>query len=268
MSWKIVHNILIFVGSAAYLFNTPTILAYDFYSYFAPLHLCLLMYYFNSFLFYIHWEKYPIFSKYLNIFLYFIILCSVVSGDINSYLYCSSKNCSKKTYYLIHITVDSSYLFILMILRFFNRKSIFCKDENDYTVLLTLQYMYILTLISQVVPIYAEKNIEITNDFTFIFWVGFIIEETWRKNINNKQNEETLPLIINEVKTVNIKTIFTKIILFLFILCSTISLYFFVIIYMTTTAGENMKNIWIIILTATNILFYIWTLTTFEKIRY
>jgi len=292
------HALLILIGAIFFVWSGYLLGEDESYLVLSPIHIVMMLFYFNVFLVNFNFVLYPRLSKIVNMVTIFTAGILFVYGDIVYYGRTkllppsSGQQQHAPSIYLIYGSIDAINILVLVGLNYFDYKCTFLKTSKDILVLLGFQYIYILNMLSQVIPLYSEKKIALTNDFAFLFWMIFILEEAWRAmrrqernkvaehNVDRMANDEEAQLITNNSNVNNyntnsnaitnrnkgnIKFVFHFLFLICFYATATASLYFYVIINILDHSGTKLSTVWDYCLLSSNTMFYLWTFTTFKK---
>lgn len=187
-SLQAVHALLVLLAAFSFIWSAYLLRDNDRYRVLSPIHIIIMTFYFNIFLVRFDFDYYPRLTKFINIIVTLLAGGMFVYGDIAYYLISSGgqyDNQHSPQVYITYIIIDSINMLVLSAFHYFNYKSHFLGVRRDILVLLGLQYVYILNLLTQVIPLYTESKIALTNDFVFMFWMIFILEERWRRSKNS-----------------------------------------------------------------------------------
>jgi hypothetical protein len=286
---QIGHTILVLIGATFFVWSAYLIDNSDTYLILSPIHIVIMTFYFNMFLIRFNFPSYPKVTRCLNMLVNILTGVMFVYGDV--VYYHNSKQHEQHQHapatYISYIVIDSLNVMVLLLFNYNDYKSGFLKSHKDILFLLGWQFIYILNLLSQVVPLYSRHKIALTNDFVFMFWMIFILEEVWR-DLRKKKEKRILDDIernsiryhynsLNDISTSSLSSISIThtspfkyyvghILLLLFYIVSTASIYFYVTINMLDNNNTILFMYWDICLLTANSLFYLWTFTTFEKV--
>jgi len=273
---QVVHAILVFVGSVAYVWNFYLIENDHNYLLISPLHIILIMFSFNLFLVKFRFTSSRI-TKIVNIMFSVTVGFMIIWGDIIYHLLYEEEEQYMPHIHIYYIIIDALYIICLCILHYYDCESIFLKTKGDILVLMGFQYAYILNLLSQVIPLYMGKKIPITSDFTYLFWILFMLEEHWRgvkkrsnglsvnyTSYNSISNDNVSTLSSNANSNTSKMQTTNNVIAVIFSITSSVSLYLFVLININNIENLTLRRIWDYVLLSCNILFYLWTLTSFR----
>jgi hypothetical protein len=270
------HTILILLGSIFFVWSAYLLEEDSTYLILSPIHIVMMLFYFNIFLIRFNFKSYPILSKVVNMSIISLAGGLFVYGDIVYHGLSSNQHQHTPQLYIGYIVIDSVNTLVLIIFNYYGYRSTFLNYGKEILVLLGFQYVYILNLLSQVIPLYTEKKIALTNDFAFMFWMIFILEEAWRTlrkqernkvvDINDTSNNiayETTPLLHHKKSESRIIYVFNILFLVCFYVTATASMYFYVVINMLDNHNLFLLSVWDYCLLSSNICFYLWTFTTF-----
>lgn len=271
------------IAAIVYLWNATAYPYEDFYKLVSPLHVCTIMFYFNVFMVGFRIEKRMLMTKIINLVILFLIFGFIIAGD----LYICFKEGTQDSYAtegfsIAIVAIDSLYAIILIIMNWYNFVSTLALNKKKLARLIFLQIGYIVMSFSQIIPLYMEKQIPLTNDFIFSFWLLFILGEKTdfrygNSNMDDSESDsDSQRSRTNSNHSVNsqdnntispIQKIVQRISAIVFTIATVIGVYIFTVI----TSIEEDNTIWHTIQDiasiTSNIGFYIWTLTTFVKVR-
>jgi hypothetical protein len=252
-------------SATVYLWSAVAYEYEDYYKHISPIHVTTILFYFNIFLINIKFNNTKL-SKIVNILLITFTSGLIVAGDLYSYFIDESHEDNKVIIiYLLYAVVDGVYGLILIILAYKDYKSSLTNDEHNLSRLFCLQFAYAITTLSQVIPLYMERQIALTNDFVYLFWLLYILDEktSFRylsSNVNDNDSEINL-----SVKKPLLLIIIDKIFVIFFVIATIVSVYLYTIIYVVHNNNNNDTLILVrdIASFTSNFSFYIWSLTSF-----
>ncbi|AYV76142.1 MAG: hypothetical protein Terrestrivirus4_190 [Terrestrivirus sp.] len=277
------------VAAIVYLWSAIAYKYEDYYKHISPLHVTTILFYFNIFLINIKLDNYFKISKLVNGFFIALTMGLVVVGDLYYYVIEEAHEPDKFILlYLLYAIIDGGYGIILIVLNCLHYESRLNIDQHRLGRLLCLQFAYVITTLSQIIPLYMEKQIALTNDFVYLFWLLYIMDEktSFRyissevdPRMGNSISSEEISSSsqrMTEIDTNTIQTtikkplaciVFEKIFATIFIISTVISVYVFTI---TTTVHNDNDSMLIfmrdIASFVSNFCFYMWTLTSFYRV--
>lgn len=263
---EIIYTFFVLIGSSSFLWNAFQSVKNIYYKN-TVIDICLIMFWFNLFHIHLYSEKWPKLFKILNIIYISLIASLIISADIIMYINNSYKYSNIYLYYAI---LDFTYLFTLAIFRLYDYRTLFISTKSDLVILLGFQYGWFISLISQVIPIYAEKRMTLTNDFALVFWSIFIAEEIYRHHTIDKTRKEIMIIgqinNINETFTTNKWSNWTKGFYLLLSCLTIICTYFFTEVNTIIEPDNNITLGYTICSFLNNLIFDLWTFSTFRKL--
>ncbi|AYV75708.1 MAG: hypothetical protein Terrestrivirus2_216 [Terrestrivirus sp.] len=255
------------ISASIYLWSATAYKYEDFYKHVSPLHVTTILFYFNVFLINIKIPNSNKLSKFINIIFIFCTIGFVVSGDLYSYFKEESHPEGKLTIlYLLFAITELIYGIILVILNIKNCESRLMSNEQRLIRLLCLQFAYIITTLTQVIPLYMQKKIPLTNDFVYLFWLLYILDEkTSSKYIST--TIETTPLQDNKAMSKSTRyRILNRIFATIFIIATVMSVYTFSVINFSSNDDDTyLASFRDITSFIANLCFYGWSLMSFYK---
>ena len=183
---EILYSFLVLIGSLSFLWysiHSTGELSYKN----TAVDICLIMFWFNMFHIHFYSENYPNIAKSINIFYIFIIACITLTGDVLLYI---NNTSIYKNIYICYIILDFIYLLTLTFLRLYDYRTTFISTKSDMVILLGFQYGWFVNLISQIIPIYSDRRMPLTNDF--VFWSIFIAEEIYRHHMIDETKKQIM----------------------------------------------------------------------------
>jgi len=284
---QLAHTSLIVLAAFFFIWSAYLLKDDAAYLLLSPIHIIVMMFYFNVFLINFNFDSdvRSKLSRLVNMISIFLAGSLFVYGDVVYYMVSTDHYQSQHSaeVYIGYIIIDTINMVVLLVLHYYNYTSRFLKTNKDVSLLLGFQFIYILNLMSQVIPLYTERTIPLTNDFAFMFWMIFILEEKWRRSVvdnsvvvnrnnsviswgNNKVDEETA--LINSTirpKKGQTRIVIRSLLLVCFYITASVSMYLYVVINMLDRHEHTLMLIWDYFLLTANSAFYLWTYTTFSK---
>lgn len=284
---QLAHTSLIVLAAFFFIWSAYLLKDDAAYLLLSPIHIIVMMFYFNVFLINFNFDSdvRSKLSRLVNMISIFLAGSLFVYGDVVYYMVSTDHYQSQHSaeVYIGYIIIDTINMVVLLVLHYYNYTSRFLKTNKDVSLLLGFQFIYILNLMSQVIPLYTERTIPLTNDFAFMFWMIFILEEKWRRSVvdnsvvvnrnnsviswgNNKVDEETA--LINStirLKKGQTRIVIRSLLLVCFYITASVSMYLYVVINMLDRHEHTLMLIWDYFLLTANSAFYLWTYTTFSK---
>ena len=158
------------IAASVFLWSVTAYQYVEFYKLVSPLHVSTILFYFNVFMIGIRLRDYILLSKIINFLFLLCIFGFIVAADLYYYFKKQSHESYKhENIYIVMTFVDASYGVILIFMNWFNYGSILIEDKHKLTRLIFLQIGYVVTTFSQVIPLYMAKQIQLTNDFVYLF---------------------------------------------------------------------------------------------------
>lgn len=171
------------IAAVFFLWNAIVYDNSEFYKHVSPLHVISMIFYFNIFLINLKLENRKL-SKNMNILLILLSSGIIIAGDVYTY-----EHNKEEFMHIVYILIDIAYSFFLIVLAVENHESRLSKDTHSIIILMALQFGYSLTIFSQVIPLYMQKKIPLSNDFAYVFWMLYILQSiVKKKEVMEKKN--------------------------------------------------------------------------------
>ena len=257
------------ISASIYLWSAIAYKHEEFYKHVSPLSVCMILFYFNVFMVNIKIENNIKLSKFINILFVFCIVGFVVFSNIYNFFVDSSHpiETSIIRYFMFGI-LEFLYGGVLICLIAMDYESRLMDNEDKLIRLFCLQFAYIITTLSQVIPLYMQKQIPLTNDFVYLFWLLYILDEN--TNIKKKSISHNFPEVteyenIKDYEAEGKKKFFNKMFAVIFVVATVISVYLFSVV---NYYDENNRVIYIlrdVMSFISSFCFYGWSLLSFHK---
>jgi hypothetical protein len=263
------------LSASIYLWSAIAYKHAEFYKHISSLSVCMIIFHFNVFMINIKIKNSPRISKFINICFIFCVTGFVVFSNIYNYFIDASHPIETSIItYLMFGVLECVYGIVLIALISVNYTSRLMDNENQLIRLFCLQFAYIITTLSQVIPLYMQKKIPLTNDFVYLFWLLFILDENtnFRRKVRdyydryNSSNDIMFKEIdVHEVEKTS-RYVAEKMFAVIFVIATVIGVYLFSVINYNDDNGKALLILRDIMSFISCTSFYVWTLLSFHKI--